>query len=123
MELADANRPRLDPKRTHAIEAVVDRLVVDDRIRGRLSDSVETALKWGEGRLVILHQPPNSPTPDHWDEESLSNRNFSPATGRSFDVLTPKHFSFNSPQGACPVCQGLGQKMVFDAALIVPDAT
>jgi excinuclease ABC subunit A len=56
---------------------VVDRLVVEDRIRGRLTDSVETALKWGEGVLVALHQPPGSPTPDP-GRGTLSNRNFSP---------------------------------------------
>jgi excinuclease ABC subunit A len=121
IELSDVNRPRLDPKRAHHIEVVVDRLVVDDRIRGRLTDSVETALKWGDGVLLALHQEATPARPDSWDELQLSNRNYSPATGSSFDVLTPKHFSFNSPQGACPVCQGLGQKLVFDEALVVPD--
>ncbi len=120
-DLAENTRPRLDPRKAHDIEVVVDRLVVEDRIRGRLTDSVEIALKWGEGTLIALHQPPASPTPEAWTEERLSNRNYSRATGRSFDVLTPRHFSFNSPHGACPVCQGLGQKLVFDPELIVPD--
>src|SRR2546427_7809654 len=57
-----------------------------------------------------------------WNETLHSNRNYTPATGKSFETLTPKHFSFNSPAGACSVCHGLGQKMVFDEALIVPDA-
>ena len=57
-----------------------------------------------------------------WAENLLSNRMYSPATGATFDPPEPKHFSFNSPFGACPVCHGLGQKMVFDPALIVPDA-
>ncbi|MBL9139881.1 MAG: excinuclease ABC subunit UvrA [Verrucomicrobiales bacterium] len=121
VELAENARPRLDPKKSHTVDVVVDRLVVDDRIRGRLTDSVETTLKWGEGSMLVLHQPPTSPTPAVWEEMSLANRNFSPTTGRTFEVLTAKHFSFNSPHGACPVCQGLGQKMVFDPALIVPD--
>ncbi|MBX3745360.1 MAG: excinuclease ABC subunit UvrA [Verrucomicrobiae bacterium] len=120
-ELADPQRPPLDPRKPHTIDVVVDRLVVDDRIRGRLTDSVETSLRWGEGVLVVLHQPPASPAPEVWQELRLSNRHYSPATGRSFDALTPKHFSFNSPHGACPVCQGLGQKLVFDPALVVPD--
>src|SRR5439155_4920343 len=85
-----------------------------------LSDSVETALKWGEGTLLVLHQPPESSSPNTWIETLQSNRMYSPATGRSFDQLTLKHFSFNSPQGACPVCHGLGQKLVFDPELIVP---
>jgi excinuclease ABC subunit A len=120
VELAANVRFPLDPKQAHTIEVVVDRLVLDDKVRIRLSDSVETALKWGEGRLLLLHQAPNAATP-HWTETLHSNRMFSPATGRSFDTLTPKHFSFNSPLGACPVCHGLGQKMVFDEGLVVPD--
>src|SRR6185503_16128035 len=57
-----------------------------------------------------------------WVETLHSNRMLSPATGKSYEPLTPKHFSFNSPSGACPVCHGLGQKMVFDDGLVVPDA-
>jgi len=120
LELAANVRVQLDPKRKHIIEVVVDRLVIDDKVRIRLGDSVETALKWGEGRLLLLHQSPGL-EPATWNETLYSNRLYSPATGQSFDRLTPKHFSFNSPFGACPVCHGLGQKMVLDAGLIVPD--
>ena len=127
VELAEGARVRLDPKTRHSIEAVVDRLVIDDKIRVRLSDSVETALRWGEGVILTLHQPPGaseglSPAsnPD-WIETLYSNRNLSPATGKSYEPLTPKHFSFNSPAGACSVCHGLGQKMVFDEGLVAPD--
>src|SRR5882724_4920131 len=59
--------------------------------------------------------------PLRWIETLHSNRNHSPATGKSYEPLTPKHFSFNAPAGACPVCHGLGQKMVFDEGLVVPD--
>src|SRR5438876_3270816 len=144
IELANGVRVKLDPKQKHTIEAVVDRLVIDDKIRVRLSDSVETALKWGEGVLLTLHQEPaiidhasritdhlspptlHAPrstldTPPAWIETLHSNRNLSPATGKSYEPLTPKHFSFNAPAGACPVCHGLGQKMVFDEGLVVPD--
>jgi excinuclease ABC subunit A len=133
MELASNVRIKLDPKQKHSIEVVVDRLVMDEKIRVRLSDSVETALKWGEGRLIVLHQLPGEETKSAksgpaepsqtgvWHEALHSNRNYSPATGKSFETLTPKHFSFNSPAGACPVCHGLGQKMVFDESLVVPD--
>src|ERR1043165_5375930 len=58
---------------------------------------------------------------DSLEPNAHSNRNYSPKTGKSFESLTPKHFSFNSPAGACPVCHGLGQKIVFDDALVVPD--
>lgn len=121
-ELAANTRIKLDAKVRHTIEVVVDRLVVDDKIRVRLSDSVETALKWGEGVVVVLHQAPDTAAAaaEGWTETLHSTRACSPVTGRSFDKVTPKHFSFNAPQGACPVCHGLGQKMVFDPALVVP---
>ena len=143
IELSDGVRVKLDPKAKHTIEAVVDRLVMDEKIRVRLSDSVETALKWGEGILLTLHQlpeeskaqSPKSKAGDLSDQSAIgnrqsaiwietlhSNRNFSPATGKSYEPLTPKHFSFNAPSGACSVCHGLGQKMVFDEGLVVPDA-
>src|SRR4051812_48565102 len=127
MELTNGVRIKLDAKQKHTVEAVVDRLVIDDKIRVRLSDSVETALKWGEGQLLLLHQGSEEARAQagdaatEWAEVLYSNRNYSPATGQSFDTLTPKHFSFNSPAGACPVCHGLGQKMVFDEGLVVPD--
>ncbi len=121
VELASNVRIKLEPKQRHTIEVVVDRLVIDDKIRVRLSDSVQTALKWGEGRLLLLHQLPNAESTTTWFETLHSNRMYSSATGKSFDTLTPKHFSFNAPFGACAVCHGLGQKMVFDEALVVPD--
>jgi excinuclease ABC subunit A len=146
VELAANARVKLDPKNKHTIEVVVDRLVMDEKIRVRLADSVETALKWGEGVFLTLHQlaedvarvAPSAPATGvrtqqngprntqngiaDWIETRLSNRMISPATGKSFEPPTPKHFSFNSPSGACPVCHGLGQKMVFDEGLVVPDA-
>ena len=121
VELGDANpRNKLDKKKFHHIEAVVDRLVVDDKIRVRLSDSVETALRWGEGVIFTLHQGAGVKS-DAWVETLHSNKMCSPATGKSYDPPTPKHFSFNAPAGACPVCHGLGQKMIFDEHLVVPD--
>ena len=121
VELAANARIKLEPKQKHTIEAVVDRLVVDQKIRVRLSDSVEMPLKWGNGILLALHQPPQAENPASWTEVLHSNRMFSPATGQSYEKPAPKHFSFNSPFGACPVCHGLGQKLVFDPGLIVPD--
>ncbi len=137
-------RIKLDKKKFHNIEAVVDRLVIDEKIRVRLGDSVQTALRLGEGVIFTLHQleagragsplPAASvakstggaqgtarPTTDEWIETLHSNKMCSPATGKSYDPPTPKHFSFNAPAGACPVCHGLGQKMIFDEALVVPD--
>jgi excinuclease ABC subunit A len=140
VELAADTRVKLDKKKFHNIEVVVDRLVIDNKIRVRLGDSVETALRWGEGVMFTLHQLPEksavssqssvAKTTDHglltahsasWIETLHSNKMCSPATGKSYDPPTPKHFSFNAPAGACPVCHGLGQKMIFDESLVVPD--
>ncbi|MBM3845563.1 MAG: excinuclease ABC subunit UvrA [Verrucomicrobia bacterium] len=124
IELGANTRQKLDPKEAHSIDVVVDRLVMDDKSLVRLTDSAETALKWGNGRLISLHQPPlpsGSSESNRWTQEVHSNRAYSPATGQAFEKVTPKHFSFNSPSGACEVCQGLGQKMEFDEALVVSD--
>jgi excinuclease ABC subunit A len=140
VELASNVRVKLDPAEQHTIEVVVDRLVIDEKIRVRLADSVEIALKWGDGKVLVLHQPPpatgqrsslggaasggvgrSRDSSAAWQPTLHSNRLYSPATGKSYEKRVPKHFSFNSPAGACPVCHGLGQKMIFDPGLIVPD--
>ena len=120
-ELEVNTRIKVDPKKKHHIEAVVDRLVIGEGMRQRLADSVETALKWGQGKLLALYQPAKTADRDAWEEVLHSTRMVSSKTGKSFDTLTPKHFSFNAPFGACPVCHGLGQKLVFDADLVVPN--
>jgi excinuclease ABC subunit A len=109
--------PRLDKARAHTIEAVIDRLKVSESIKTRLTDSLELALKTGSGVVTILFGPPDAPV----EELTLSNQNFDPETGYRYGEITPRHFSFNSPQGACPVCDGLGTESVFDPALLVPD--
>jgi excinuclease ABC subunit A len=111
--------PRLDKARHHTIEAVVDRLKISDSIKTRLTDSLELALKTGGGVVTLLFGPPDAVT----EELTLSNQNFDPETGYRYAEITPRHFSFNSPQGACPVCDGLGTESVFDPALIIPDGT
>lgn len=121
LDLGGKERIKLNARKAHSIEAVVDRLVIDEKIRVRLGDSMETALRWGEGSVVILRQTPDSKSKDQWDELKFSNRLVSPSTGASYDPPTIRHFSFNSPAGACKVCHGLGQKMVFDDSLVVPD--
>ena len=119
IELGGPAPVRLDKTKSHRIEAVVDRLVVREDIRTRLSDSVATALKWGDGKLIVLI-PPNDP-----DAKPVL-RNFSihfadPDTGFTLPALTPRHFSFNSHLGACTACQGLGSEQFIDADLLVPD--
>ena len=111
--------PRLDKARAHTIEAVIDRLKVSDSIKTRLTDSLELALKTGNGVVTVLFGPPDAIA----EELTLSNQNFDPETGYRYAEITPRHFSFNSPQGACPVCDGLGTESVFDPALLIPDGT
>ncbi len=111
------NPPRLDKARAHTIEAVVDRLKISDAIKTRLTDSLELALKTGGGVVTVLFGPADAIT----EELTLSNQNFDPETGYRYAEITPRHFSFNSPQGACPVCDGLGTESVFDPALLIPD--
>ncbi|MFD2116945.1 excinuclease ABC subunit UvrA [Paenibacillus yanchengensis] len=97
----------------HNIEVVVDRIVVKEDVQTRLADSLETALQLAEGKVIVDIID---------DEELLFSSNFAcPQCGFSMDELAPRMFSFNSPFGACPDCDGLGASMVVDPDLLVPD--
>jgi excinuclease ABC subunit A len=118
----------LDKKLKHDIELVVDRLVVKDGIRSRLTDSVETALREGKGTLVVAEAdkeqrvgPGIDPEEYKRHDRFYSELNACHACGLSFGELAPQGFSFNSPLGSCPDCQGLGTRAEMDADLIVPD--
>ena len=110
MALEDA--PALKKNIKHNIELVVDRLVIRAGIRTRLADSVETALRYGEGLMIALVGA---------SENVFSERFACADCGISYPEIEPRLFSFNSPAGACPSCDGLGSKTVFDPALVVPD--
>ncbi|MDO8964655.1 MAG: excinuclease ABC subunit UvrA [Coriobacteriia bacterium] len=103
----------LDKKYKHDIEVVVDRLVMKDGLEGRLTDSVEMALRLAGGTLVVA--------PEGQDELSFSQAFACPVHGVSMDEPQPRDFSFNSPYGACPDCTGLGSRLEPDPELIVPD--
>ncbi len=120
VEIAGTEPIKMAKTKRHRIEAVVDRLVIKDGLRPRLSDSVETALARGGNRLLALHQPP-SVAKDVWTERHHSTDFCNPATGFRLPKLTPKHFSFNSHLGACPACHGLGTELVPDPDLLIPD--
>jgi excinuclease ABC subunit A len=108
----------LEKNKQHNIDAVVDRLVVGPSIRARLTDSVELALKLGQGILRVQ----TIGVDNGKDAERLfSEKNACPDCGISFEELKPRSFSFNNPYGACPVCSGLGSQWVFDEDLVVPD--
>ncbi|MDQ6624818.1 MAG: excinuclease ABC subunit UvrA [Verrucomicrobiota bacterium] len=119
-ELGQPEPIRLKKTGRHTIEAVVDRLVVKDGIRTRLADSIETSLKWGSNRVVILRQASGAP---EWEEVRYSTDYGNADSDFSLGELTPKHFSFNSHFGACPSCHGLGTELVVDVNLMISDQT
>jgi len=106
--------PPLEKNKKHDIELVVDRIMVRDGVRTRLADSVETCLRYGDGMLIALM---------NGEERAFSERFACPDCGISYPEIEPRLFSFNSPAGACPACDGIGSKMIFDPELVVPDAS
>jgi len=106
--------PALNKKLKHDIEVVVDRLVVKEGISQRVADSIETALGLAEG---IVH----AEDADTGERTVFSSRFACPVSGFTIEEIEPRLFSFNSPHGACPVCDGLGHEIFFDAHLVVPD--
>jgi len=109
---------RLDRYVNHDIEVIVDRLVLREGIEQRLTESIETALNLADGHVWIEVVPSEGEGEIHTYSQHL----FSPATGRSFEDLAPRNFSFNSPYGACATCDGLGTRFEVDPELIVPNA-
>jgi excinuclease ABC subunit A len=109
--------PKLAKSAAHSIDVVVDRLMITDRIRSRLTDSVELALKEGDGSLGALSQADGG----EWEESAFSEKLSCVECEIRFEPLSSRSFSFNSPYGACPTCAGLGTQLVFDESLLVPD--
>ncbi|MGQ9489009.1 MAG: excinuclease ABC subunit UvrA [Armatimonadota bacterium] len=113
IDLSEQPLPTLDRYKIHHIEVVVDRIIIRAGIEKRIADSVETAIRMGQG--VVIAQIVDG-------EELVFSENFACAVcGISLPEIEPRSFSFNSPYGACPECHGLGFKTEFDPALIVPD--
>ena len=110
---------KLDKAKAHSIEIVVDRLVIREGVRARLADSIDTALKWGGSRLLVLRQTQEEA--GKWEEMKYSTDFCNPETEFTMAQLTPKHFSFNSHLGACPACHGLGTESYFDCDLMISD--
>ncbi len=110
-DIADA--PALDKKTKHTVEAVIDRIVIKPGIEGRLTDSLETAFRLGNGLAIVAVVD---------GEEMLFSQNYAcPDCGISIEELTPRMFSFNNPYGACPTCSGLGTLLKVDPDLVIPD--
>jgi excinuclease ABC subunit A len=143
-DIADA--PTLDKYKRHSIEVIVDRYIVrhaeapDDAERAadgrpvhpetgqvipdpdasRLADSIETALRLGEG-VVLIAPAPRDDEPPAFEERRYSEKYSCPYDGFTIDELEPRSFSFNSPHGACPTCTGLGTKLEIDPSLLIPN--
>ncbi|HEX2755414.1 MAG TPA: excinuclease ABC subunit UvrA, partial [Candidatus Limnocylindrales bacterium] len=144
VDITDA--PKLDKYKRHSIEVVVDRYIVrhadapdgaeraddgrpidpetgqplPDPDKSRLADSIETALRLGEG-VVLIAPASRDDEPPSFEERRYSERFTCPYDGFTMDELEPRNFSFNSPHGACPACTGLGTRLEIDPDLVIPD--
>ena len=108
--------PALDKNKKHTIDLVIDRLVIKDGIRGRLADSVELALRYGEGRIIV-----NEPDKGADGDTLHATESVCPVCKISLPAPSPQLLSFNSPQGACPRCAGLGTVEYFEPMLLAPN--
>ncbi|HLD30202.1 MAG TPA: excinuclease ABC subunit UvrA, partial [bacterium] len=106
---------RLKKNIKHTIEVVIDRTAADEKNRERMADSLETALKLGEGKVKLLIEGPKH------EERIFSQHYACPYCGVSLGEISPRIFSFNSPYGACPECSGLGTRLVVSPELVIPD--
>ena len=104
--------PQLDPRERHDVDVVVDRLKIRPQAAQRLAESLETALRLADGRVVIENM-------DSGEHQAFSSHYCCPECGYSIEELEPRLFSFNNPMGACPVCNGMGQSMVFTENSVV----
>ena len=108
----------IDRKKKHTVEIIVDRLVIKEDIRSRLTESIEIALKHANNLVLIVVGSPNNSEM----REMLFSQNYAcPDCGVSFEELSPRMFSFNNPFGACPTCTGIGYLIKMDEELIIPD--
>ncbi|MFC3069609.1 excinuclease ABC subunit UvrA [Phenylobacterium soli] len=112
--------PALDKKFKHDIDVVVDRLVTKPGLESRYADSLETALRLADG-IAVAEWADKDPTEAEPRRLIFSEKFACPVSGFTISEIEPRLFSFNNPYGACPVCDGLGAKLAFDADLVVPD--
>ena len=104
--------PQLDPRERHDVDVIVDRLKIRPNASQRLAESLETALRLADGRVVIEDM-------DTGERQPFSSHYCCPECGYSIEELEPRLFSFNNPMGACPVCNGMGESMVFTEKSVV----
>jgi excinuclease ABC subunit A len=115
--------PELAPRKNHTIEAVVDRIVIREGIEDRLAESINLAIMHGEGAVLVAYQIRDTDVAGagQWRDRVFSTLYACPNCKINYEELEPRTFSFNSPYGACPVCEGLGSREEFDPELILGD--
>ncbi|HUT94274.1 MAG TPA: excinuclease ABC subunit UvrA [Thermoguttaceae bacterium] len=113
--------PELVHQKPHHIEAVVDRVIVREGVRSRLAESVNLAVKHGEGLVLATYEEKSSDAGSTWHDLLFSTQYACPNCKISYEEIEPRTFSFNSPYGACPTCEGLGVRAQFDPELVVPN--
>ncbi|MEQ9380133.1 MAG: excinuclease ABC subunit UvrA [Pirellulales bacterium] len=113
--------PELVRQKTHDIEAVVDRIVIRPAARSRVAESIQLAVKHSGGTVVVCYQDLETEDGPAWRDRLFSTEYACPNCRVSFEEIEPRSFSFNSPYGACPSCEGLGVRVEFDPELVVPN--
>ncbi|MBP88200.1 MAG: ABC-ATPase UvrA [Planctomycetaceae bacterium] len=114
------NAPQLEPRRVHHIDAVVDRIIMKPGIDARLAESIRLAVRLGDGLMSICYHLDGTAA-DDWRDELYSTIYACPTCNVSYEEIEPRTFSFNSPYGACPDCDGLGVREEFDPELVLPN--
>ena len=119
------NLPELSTRKTHNIDAVVDRVIIREGIAGRIGDSVSLAIQHAAGLVEVFYLTPEAEEASHantsWQSQLFSTQHACPNCDISYEEIQPRTFSFNSPYGACPVCEGIGLLEQFDLESIIPD--
>ena len=120
-QMVDVNSPpTLVAQKSHNIEAVIDRVVVREGVRDRIVESINLAVHHGDGLVLAAHEE-KKPAGGVWHDRLFSTQYACPNCKISYEELEPRTFSFNSPYGACPECEGLGARVAFDPELVLPD--
>ena len=113
--------PALVRQKSHHIEAVIDRVVVREGVRNRLAESINLAVRHGDGLVLASHEEKRPSGQAIWHDELFSTQYACPDCKIGYEELEPRTFSFNSPYGACPACEGLGSRVTFDPELVLPN--
>ncbi|HEY2883170.1 MAG TPA: excinuclease ABC subunit UvrA [Pirellulales bacterium] len=115
--------PELEPRKNHTIEAVVDRIVIREGVEDRLAESLNLAINHGQGAVLVASQvrDPDQPEAGPWRDRIFSTLYACPTCKINYEELETRTFSFNSPYGACPTCEGLGSREEFDPELVLGD--